>query len=309
VSDFLDGKSPEALAFKGYTCQKMRVEGERITIDAVPIELATAYWRYWDKRDNLEAQALIDACVAEAIERRADRVFGIHRTEEEYNQRLQEKIVQRVVDAFPGGRSLLSSAGDSLLFDYYEAIEREIRDTSSGISGLTKEGFKEEIVLLSNYTSDWRLRTDRELHYQLKSSTRYKYPDLMSRVFDVEVDGERKRAVFIFQCQDPIVDMKLAKEQEGADYAFLFFVAPFGGTPNAFEYIRKELPEELRGFVNILSVKQVAQFLYNRICLSTQNKMKRAQIKGRFKNLFNYEVPSTLPLLAMLKQDTTGSPK
>jgi predicted RNase H-like nuclease (RuvC/YqgF family) len=46
-------------------------------------------WRYWDKKGNLQATAIIDACIREAIERRADEAFGVYRSTEEYNQRIE----------------------------------------------------------------------------------------------------------------------------------------------------------------------------------------------------------------------------
>ncbi|NEQ59599.1 MAG: hypothetical protein F6K53_20225 [Moorea sp. SIO4A1] len=38
-----------------------------------------------------EAQALLMACFAEALERRADKAFGVKREEEEYNAKLSER--------------------------------------------------------------------------------------------------------------------------------------------------------------------------------------------------------------------------
>jgi hypothetical protein len=51
ISHFLTGKSPQALLYKDLTFYKYPVESERTSINAVPIEVATAFWRYWDKTD------------------------------------------------------------------------------------------------------------------------------------------------------------------------------------------------------------------------------------------------------------------
>lgn len=88
IIQFLGGKSLEALPYKGFELSKsLEVEGSNRPISPIPISIATAYWRYWDKQQNSQASAIIDGCVQEAIERRADTAFGVVRTEEEYNQR------------------------------------------------------------------------------------------------------------------------------------------------------------------------------------------------------------------------------
>ena len=82
LSQFLDGKSPEALPHKGLNLSQISdvlVEGQGNSIKPIPVEVAIAYWRYWDKKGNQKAGAIISACIAESIERRADLAFGIGR--------------------------------------------------------------------------------------------------------------------------------------------------------------------------------------------------------------------------------------
>jgi hypothetical protein len=87
IIQFLDGKSPEALHYKEFELSNsLAVEGSNKPITPIPIQIATAYWRYWDKKGNSQATAIIDGCIVEAIERRADKAFGVYRSEEEYNQ-------------------------------------------------------------------------------------------------------------------------------------------------------------------------------------------------------------------------------
>jgi hypothetical protein len=92
VSDFKKGKSLQASKVKDLTFQKIKLNGERITFDAVPVEFASQFWRYWDKKGNEKAGAIIDACVSESIERRADAAFDIQRTEEERQETMQKRI-------------------------------------------------------------------------------------------------------------------------------------------------------------------------------------------------------------------------
>lgn len=90
IYEFVEGKSSEALPHKGFDfTNSLAVEVSNKPITPITIGLATAYWRYWDKRNNRQATAIIDGCITEAIERRADAAFGVYRTEEEYNQRIQ----------------------------------------------------------------------------------------------------------------------------------------------------------------------------------------------------------------------------
>lgn len=91
LTRFINGKSPQALPFKGYSfaidAKRIPVEGNAISIRQIPTRLATAYWLYESTKGNLKAQALVQACMAESIERRADVAFSRKRTETEYNLR------------------------------------------------------------------------------------------------------------------------------------------------------------------------------------------------------------------------------
>ena len=92
IRDFLRGKSPQALPFRDFRAGKLSVENEPMRINGIPFELAVAYWTKEALAGNLEAVALLAACAVEALERRADRAFGVERTEEERNQRLIENM-------------------------------------------------------------------------------------------------------------------------------------------------------------------------------------------------------------------------
>ena len=61
--------------------------GNAQLIKPVPIALATAYWLNEATKGNVKARALVQASMAESIERRADVAFTIKRTESEYNLR------------------------------------------------------------------------------------------------------------------------------------------------------------------------------------------------------------------------------
>lgn len=90
LTKFLTGKSALALPFNGYNftqAPSIPVEGNAQFIKPIPIALATAYWLNEATKGNVKAIALVQASMAESIERRADVVFNLKRTESEYNLR------------------------------------------------------------------------------------------------------------------------------------------------------------------------------------------------------------------------------
>lgn len=93
LTRFINGKSPLALPFGGYNftqVESIPVEGDAQLIKPIPIALATAYWLHEVSKGNQKAQALVQASMAESIERRADAAFGIKRTQIEYNLRFTQ---------------------------------------------------------------------------------------------------------------------------------------------------------------------------------------------------------------------------
>ncbi|MBD2296736.1 hypothetical protein H6G06_25445 [Anabaena sphaerica FACHB-251] len=92
---FLSGKSPQALPYKNRNLLQdpmVEVEGYGGYIKPIPVELATGYWFYRAIKGSLIAQAIIQASLAESIERRADAAFEFKRTEKEYNQKFGERL-------------------------------------------------------------------------------------------------------------------------------------------------------------------------------------------------------------------------
>ena len=90
--DFLKSKSPEALPYKGLRSVKIGIVGNNTKIAPVPIEMAAAYWTKEAIAKNIVAIRLLGACAIESIERRADKAFGVKRSEEEYNERFAVRM-------------------------------------------------------------------------------------------------------------------------------------------------------------------------------------------------------------------------
>lgn len=123
-TDFLASNSELALPYKDFVPQKVRIEGKSgASSDAIPIEIATAYWRYWDKRDNIEASAIITACVKESIERRADIAFGISRSDEDRNKRFAATVENFVLNEAKSWDVRVDGT-KPFIIDFYEHLYR-----------------------------------------------------------------------------------------------------------------------------------------------------------------------------------------
>lgn len=105
ASDFLRSKALKNLVAKGYTDQIFQIEidsSEQVRgqsrFNALPLEVVCAYWSWQSYRGNKEALNLCFALMAETLERRFDRAFGVELTEEERDQRLQMRVEQLELD-------------------------------------------------------------------------------------------------------------------------------------------------------------------------------------------------------------------
>jgi len=306
VRKFLGSKSPEALPYKNFTPVKLPVEGERTRINLIPIDLAIAFWTKEATAGNVEAARLLGACAVESIERRADKAFGIERTEVERNQRLVATF-QRLGEYFPSGRDLISLPTATTpwnLDEYHEIAPLLSRDFKYGIPGQTHGDMVRQAILLAARTKNWRLRLEPEFHFLVLRRKNYRYPDLESDIFTVSIDGEEKRLIFLFDCKDPIVEeddvkecvydrkyLSLARRKYGVDYAFLILFAPFGASPYAQQYIQESLAPEDSRAIRIITVKQFFQFLNDRVAENMENSTKKASITKEINRFLNYEFP------------------
>ena len=72
--------------------EKVKISGERITINAITQSDVTKLWKLFALDGNVKAVDLLTSCAIEALERRADAAFGKVRSEEEYNNRLAARL-------------------------------------------------------------------------------------------------------------------------------------------------------------------------------------------------------------------------
>jgi hypothetical protein len=126
---FLDSKAIKALLGKGYTPDSIEVESTdqqrgQTRINALPLEVVTAFWIWQCSRGNKSAIALVMATATETLERRFDRAFGVARTDDEYNQRLAERLQQTERQLQSLGEAY---AQPDVLLEHVAQLEEQIR--------------------------------------------------------------------------------------------------------------------------------------------------------------------------------------
>jgi hypothetical protein len=97
---FLQSKDSKALlgeTYTDYTPESVEVEPEpgkrgQTRINALPLEIVTAYWLTRAYKGNKKAFILSWALLTESLERRFDTAFGVVRSESERNDRLSRQV-------------------------------------------------------------------------------------------------------------------------------------------------------------------------------------------------------------------------
>lgn len=218
-----------------------------------------------------------------------------------------EEVLNSLIVANPPYRALIGDSElkiSSPLEPHYAAIGKKLKSTYStgGIPGLTKEKLREKLAALSTYTQAWKLNTQKEIQFTLKT-LRTKYPDLASELIPINVDGETKTALFLFQLEDLMIEpehveeclgRQYAKHAKGycmPDYVYQFLVAPFGATPDAQAYIQNHLPQELKGFVGVVTVKELAEFLRDQAWQERMRGLVKGEINTQFEEILKYRIP------------------
>lgn len=117
---FLESKGIKGLLGKAYTPDTIEVNPSgdvrgQTRINAIPIEVATAYWFTQASKGDKQALSLVWALLTESLERRFDEAFGITRTEQERNESLSVRVQELERD--------LNAIGDALELDNYQSVE------------------------------------------------------------------------------------------------------------------------------------------------------------------------------------------
>ena len=131
VSDFLRSKAFKSLVGKDYTPQISEIVPDenqqrgQTRINALPLEVVRKYWLWQAYRGNKQALALVDALMAETLERRFDEAFGVVLTEQERNDRLSQRLQQLESDLARLGETY---ALDDIARQEREYLERLLRE-------------------------------------------------------------------------------------------------------------------------------------------------------------------------------------
>ncbi|WP_051041626.1 MULTISPECIES: hypothetical protein [Oscillatoriales] len=95
----LDSKAIKALLGQGYTPDTIEIESSdqlrgQSRFNALPLEVATAYWLTQAGEGKKQALSLVWALLTETLERRFDTAFSITRTEQERDELLSQRVQQ-----------------------------------------------------------------------------------------------------------------------------------------------------------------------------------------------------------------------
>lgn len=71
-------------------------EDSKQTIKGITLDAVSTICGYYALKGNLQAQAIMFACLVEALERRADFAFNVTRSEDERNDRLKQRMQGKV---------------------------------------------------------------------------------------------------------------------------------------------------------------------------------------------------------------------
>jgi hypothetical protein len=299
---FLSSKSPEALAYKGFRSVKTPVEDTNAPIKPIPIKLAIAYWTKESRNGNQAAITILGASAHEAIERRADKAFGIHRSEEEYNRRFTAfELLAKIFPEYDQSNDLVTNS-DSMSFVEVESdiLKRLKRKFPLEIFSLPKADLIRDLLLLGAETDDWHLTREKAFAYPDGAASRNGYPDLISQVSECLVDGKKQKIVLLLQIVSGIVHenhvkesfylreyIELVKNHLQVDHALLFFVSPYGVTQYAASCIKQR--DELRNCVGVITVKQLAKFLVEKAVQNKKDNIRVGRLKKNFKHLIAYK--------------------
>ncbi len=219
-----------------------------------------------------------------------------------------------IISSFVEGSKVKISAPFSR---YWEKMKASLSRNypNGGIPDMTKDDIRKNIQFLSGYTDFFKLQGKKELTYELSSSIRAKYPDLITDIFSFQNGNNIIKSTVMFQFDNLIIDVdyvescigrgyiQIAKESLKIDNAYLIFVAPFGATSYAEDYIRKRLVSDYKGYVGVLTVKDLADFLHIQALSNRKLGTLKGGISTDFKKLSTYSFPEPPEIYEQLQID------
>lgn len=224
------------------------------------------------------------------------------------SQMTSQILFKGLIESQPALSPLAQSNGviiSSPYAPYWDKMKSTFKKqySTGGIPGMSQEDIRKAIQFCSTYTDNFKLQGVKELSREIAGERRGQYPALMSEPFYFDAGTESGSIVFMFQFQDVVIDMQYVQDCVGRGYiqtaiddlkvdkAALIFVAPFGATSYAEDYIRRYLSAEYRGYVGVLTVKQLADILYTEAWQARQHGIAKGEITKEFSKLRTYEFP------------------
>ncbi len=222
-------------------------------------------------------------------------------------------VLQSLINSHPSlshlvqGSSLKVSAPYSSCWDKMKSSLRK-KYSTGGIPGMSSDDIRKAMQFCSTYTDRFKLQGIKELNRQVAGQPRGQYPGLISDVIPFEANGETGTVVLMFQFQDLIIDMdyvqecvgrgyiQTAKNDLGVDRACLIFVSPFGATSYAEDYINRYLVDGYKGYVGVLTVKELADILYDQAWNARTLGTAKGEVTKEFSRLRTYEFPVRPPI-------------
>ncbi len=226
-------------------------------------------------------------------------------------------VLQSLVNSHPSLSHLVQGSSlkiSSPYAPYWDKMKSSLKKkySTGGIPDTSSDEIRKAIQFCSTYTDYFKLQGIKELNREIAGQTRGQYPSLISDVFSFEANGEAGTVVLMFQFQDLVIDMdyvqecvgrgyiQTAKDSLGVDRACLIFVSPFGATSYAQDYINRYLVNEYKGYVGVLTVKDLADILYDQAWSARNLGTAKGEVTREFSKLRTYEFPEPPPMYEQL---------
>jgi hypothetical protein len=154
---FLGGKSPQAQSCQGFSLlqiEEVAIVENNARIKPIPLYVAAAFLRYWDKRGNAQASAIVEALTTGHLITLFDDAFGVRRTASERQEFMLASLSVGGVEATQQVDTRIRQLEEMLTARERElAIQRgsleESRKVAEFHEGESLKGFREKMELYS----------------------------------------------------------------------------------------------------------------------------------------------------------------
>jgi hypothetical protein len=154
---FLGGKSPQAQSCQGFSLlqiEEVAIVENNARIKPIPLYVAAAFLRYWDKRGNAQASAIVEALTTGHLITLFDDAFGVRRTASERQEFMLASLSVGGVEATQQVDTRIRQLEEMLAVQEQKlAIQRgsleESRKVAEFHEGESLKGFREKMELYS----------------------------------------------------------------------------------------------------------------------------------------------------------------